>query len=212
MQFIGISGPIASGKSTLANGLVALGQLQNERWIKESFAFGVKYLAGLYNAVDVEAQVYNYFRRLGIPIENAQKGSLMLIEAFKRYPVVDDKKPRELLQYIGTALGRQTLDEYLWITALRKRLDVLTPKPDVVVIDDIRFLNESHWVDVHIAIDTSESGLYAFRKNKLPAEYFNDHSSERQLLRIPYFSIQVDYTPVELIELYIDCKRRLQQL
>lgn len=216
MQYVGISGPISSGKSTLANGLAQLYDLHKGNAAVESLATGVKYLAGLYeyhvdrkaiysNEDKVRHKAYTFFNTLGYsPIVCTQAAS-MLLEAFDRFPVQRDIKPRELLQYIGTELGRDTIDPYVWIVALKRRLqNNYMTKPDVVFIDDVRFLNESHMVDVLIRIEVdSNKDLYNLRINKPGAVYISlDHPSEQQQLRNPDFILPIDYTLSQVIKLY----------
>lgn len=215
MQYVGISGPISSGKSTLANGLAQLYALHKGNAAVESFSKGVKYLAGLYEYhVDRKAiyssedkirhKAYTFFNQLGYsPIVCTQAAS-MLIEAFDRFPVQPNIKPRELLQYIGTELGRDTIDPYVWIVALKRHVQqYYMTKPDVVFIDDVRFLNESHFVDVLIRIDVTDTALYSLRINKFAAACISlDHKSEQQPMRSPDFVIPIDYTLPQVIKLY----------
>lgn len=216
MEFIGISGPIASGKSTLAIGLQELMTLRGHKSAVMSFAKGVKYLAGLYeyrakeheftfSAIpSAHKEAYRYFNSLGYTPELSTKAADMLIEAFDRFPVKAGIKPRELLQYIGTELGRQTVDEYIWITALKREARKSYRDYSFIVIDDVRFLNETHFCDYLIRIDIDANReLYDLRvNNKLPANYIrNNHPSEQQQLRIPDYILPVDYTVSDVVAL-----------
>jgi hypothetical protein len=214
MEFIGICGPIASGKSTLAHGLKGLMDFKGHNSRVMSLAKGVKYLAGLYDmyaqeqymfnttTITVHNQAYRYFNNLGYSPELSEQAANMLIEAFKKYPVKAGIKPRELLQYIGTTIGRQTVDEYIWINALKKEARRIKDI-QFVFIDDIRFLNESHLCDFLVRIDVdSNRDLYDLRVNKLPAEYINNnHISEQSSLKPADYVIPVDYTLSQALDL-----------
>lgn len=215
MQYVGISGPISSGKSTLANGLAQLYALHKGNAAVESFAKGVKYLAGLYNDPQAKEKAIVYFKRLGYQDYVCIEAAVELMRAFLLYPVIEGIKPRELLQYIGTELGRDIIDPYIWILALKRQLqnDYMT-KPDVVFIDDVRFLNESHFVDVLIRIEVdSNKDLYNLRINKPGAVYISlDHPSEQQQLRNPDFILPIDYTLPQVIKLYKQIIEALDRL
>jgi len=52
------------------------------------------------------------------------------------------QSPRQLMQSLGTAWGRESVSQTIWIEALRKRLD-----PGInYVIDDVRFDNEARFI------------------------------------------------------------------
>lgn len=54
------------------------------------------------------------------------------------------KTPRQLLQSLGTAWGRECVSQTIWIDHLieRLRVDIGDPQPNVI-IDDVRFNNEA---------------------------------------------------------------------
>ena len=55
------------------------------------------------------------------------------------------QSPRQLMQSLGTAWGRETVKNTIWIEALKKRLD-----PTInYVIDDVRFDNEARFIQEH---------------------------------------------------------------
>lgn len=195
---IGISGPIASGKSTLGRGLQRIFGLMHYRAEVIPFATGLKYLASLYDNPQQFTLAYQYFLDLGYSDGKAYHGTTMLLEAFDAYPIVEGIKPRQLYQYIGTELGREAIDQDIWIKAVHQQIKNMGNKPHFVISDDMRFVNESNHVDYHIAITMntpSAKAVYEARKSLFPKEYFfSEHKSEkeRHLLRAPDFGVEAD--------------------
>lgn len=200
---IGISGPIASGKSTLGKSMKAVFELLGTPTKIVPFAEDLKWMASLYGRDDVIAQLRTFFMKLGYNELTAMHGTAEVLNAFMLYPPVDGVKPRRLYQYIGTEAGRYTVDEDLWITAVQQRIDESTETH--FISDDLRFENEAHAVDFHVQIFTDGSkatAAYEARKALYPPEYFfSDHESENELLVEPDYLIRTDFTTVDVIEL-----------
>ena len=86
---------------------------------------------------------YDYLRGtldLDIRIEDRDRHIAALIEIFKR----NDNVYRELAQYIGTELGRESIGEGIWLAVMHDKLKAIAhiPADTVVIIDDMRFENE----------------------------------------------------------------------
>jgi len=60
-----------------------------------------------------------------------------------------DEKGRKLLQLIGTEVGREYLSD-IWIRYLilrgQQQLDINTKHKNIIIIDDLRFINEAEWI------------------------------------------------------------------
>ena len=175
---VGISGPIAAGKSTLAKGLVRILELMNKPSIVIPFASGLKYLGSLEDKPDAILAAYDYFMALGYSEDKALRAGLKLLNAYRIYPQVDGKKPRKLYQYIGTEVGRDEVAKDVWIKDVQKRIRELDSKPHFVFSDDMRFVNEGEAVDYHIGITMntpSGKAAYNARKSLYPADYFHSN-------------------------------------
>ena len=204
--FIGISGPIAAGKSTLAKGLAQILGLYGRSAQIIPFAYGLKYLAGLYDSPYMYRIAYDYFRTLGYNHDVSLCGVQKLIEAFLLFPIDDtDKKPRRLYQFIGTELGRDTIDPNIWVNALHKRYLEHYPTAQFILIDDLRFPNECDFINVHIQLhaDTdSAKNILAARYSQLPPEYtYTNHKSEQTQLSLPDYRLPVDYTVLDVLSI-----------
>lgn len=202
---IGISGAIAAGKSTLSAGLAALYTTMNIQTEVIPFASGLKYLAGLYTDPNKKAKAYDYFRTLGVDAADAMLAAGRLIRAFTLFPTEEGVKNRKLLQYIGTELGRDSIAKDIWIKDVKQRLVKINPA--IVISDDVRFINESETIDIHVAIiavTPKAKDIYAQRLSLLPVGYVhNDHPSEQERfnLRSPDFTIEVGFLPADVINL-----------
>lgn len=198
---VGISGPIAAGKSTLARGLVDIFAVMSKKAAIIAFAAGLKYLATLYDEGIYKA--YQYFIDLGYTHEESLAATYKLVEGFIKYPVLDGNKPRKLYQWIGTEVGRDTLDPDIWVKTVRREVE--QGYLDILISDDLRFVNESKAVDIHVAITVPDNDpLYNARKLQYPDDYFfSDHPSEteRDMLFKPDFTIPIGYKVSDAIML-----------
>lgn len=201
---IGISGPIASGKSTLGKDMKAVFELLGTPTRIVPFAEDLKWMASLYGSTEVIPQLRTYFMKLGYNELVAMHGIAEVLNAFMLYPPVDGVKPRRLFQYIGTEAGRYTVDEDLWITAVQQKIDESTETH--FISDDLRFANEALSVDFHVRISVlggvATERAYEARKALYPAEYFfSDHESEQEQLPTADYTIRTDFTTVDVIDL-----------
>ncbi len=201
---IGISGPIASGKSTLARSLVAVFELMEIKARIVPFAEDLKWMVGLYGKEDIVKLLDRYFRNMGFDSDEIYMGIIQVLYAMMMYPPVDGVKPRKLYQYIGTEAGRYTMDEDIWVDSVKMRINEDTVNR-YFISDDMRFANESDAVNFHIAIvvdGESATSAYEARIAGLPADYVvNDHVSEKQQLTSPHYSIPANFTTVEVVDL-----------
>jgi energy-coupling factor transporter ATP-binding protein EcfA2 len=142
-MIIGLCGKKGSGKSTV-------GKILNENYGYEqiSFATPIKDMLKAMGLRDTE---------INDPV-------------FKEI-VLDEfgQSPRQLMQSLGTAWGRETVKNTIWIEALKKRLD-----PSVnYVIDDVRFDNEARFIQEH--------GGSVILVNRQKASADDEHISEAGL-------------------------------
>lgn len=207
---IGVSGPIASGKSTLSNGLAAILNLIQKNTVVIPFASGLKELALLYSDPDRVKKACDYFIGLGYSKDRASSGAFELNNAFELYPIIEGTKPRKLYQYIGTEIGRDVVDKDIWIRDVQQRTLRRGNNLNFVISDDMRFVNESYAVQVHVqlvATNALSKGILDVRRNLLPVEYlFDNHASEKErpLMRVPDYQLEVAYTPTDLVNLALD--------
>lgn len=177
---IGIAGGIGVGKSYLANELT----WYLNHAIVLPFATKLKEIAMIQHAPKIVwnariKAIYNQF----CP-ELALILTEKTIEAFNTYPSTTDAKNRALLQQLGSEVGRE-IDPDLWIRGLEYSLAhecIVTPIR-FIIVDDLRFANESLWCDVVIEITGGE--------------YSKEHISERKLWALgkePDFTIEKGFT------------------
>lgn len=198
---IGISGPIASGKSTLAQSLKALFEFIGIPTRIVPFAEDLKWMASLHNVDDIIPLLLAYFRKLNYPEDKVWRGTAEVINALRLYPVVENTKPRKLYQYLGTEVGRIAIDSDIWVKAVQHRIagDGLHT---YFISDDLRFINEAKSVDFHVHIDTANSKAYETRKATFPTEYvFDNHASEKEVLFAPHYTITTDFMIPDVIKL-----------
>ena len=92
-------------------------------------------------------------------------------EAKVRYPEV-----RNVLQRLGTEVGRNLIDDNVWVDATINRIGRERSLADNIVIPDTRFKNEAHAVKLR-----SESKNYIVRVNRPGVGPAGDHPSETNL-------------------------------
>lgn len=202
---IGISGPIASGKSTLGKSLKSVFELLDIPTRIVPFAEDLKWIASLQGNADVVPQLLRYFRMLDYDETTVWRGVAMVLNGFMLHPIVDGLKPRKLYQYLGTEAGRNTVDEDLWINGVKRKIngDSIT---SYFISDDVRFCNETKALNYHVRISTNGTAAvesaYEARKALYPPEYFfSDHQSENEVLPAADYVIPTNFTTVEVIDL-----------
>ena len=201
---IGISGPIAAGKSTLAKSLQAVFDLIDIKTRIVPFAEDVKWMASLYGDTEIIPKLRIYLRKMNYDELTVAHGIAEVLYAFMLYPPVEGVKPRKLYQHIGTEAGRYTVDNDLWVKSVQARIKGDTYNT-YFISDDVRFPNEALALDYHVRIAlTSDAATEAYnaRKALYPSEYFyNDHDSETETLPTPHYTIPTNFTTVEVIHL-----------
>lgn len=94
---------------------------------------------------------------------------------------------RELLQFIGTDIGRELINQNIWINAAKENLVNLS-KSGNVVITDVRFENEQALINemggkvVTLLRKGVESGSHASEQSLSSPDYTIDNSSYKQRL------------------------------
>jgi hypothetical protein len=201
MFWIGISGPIASGKSTLSQALHVYLQRYNVRVAIIPLARAVRDVAGLETCEEGQRIValFDLFRSWEYPLSSARAASWAADAAFKTYPSVPGRKNRRLLQTLGIEIGRNILGMDVWI----KRVFIAGQDYNIVISDDLRFDNEADIADLHINIDiTANEGFYRVNLEQLSVsneQYgFANHVSEHSLTRRPDFVIPAGFSQAEI--------------
>ncbi len=217
MIHVGISGPIASGKSTLAKKLRKVAR--NEGYAAEivAFAAGIREIVELehwaYRKETIQRKLYEW----GLPLDVAQNGAYAIDMAMREFPSQPQPeiKNRRLLQVIGTEIGRQLLGKDIWIMRAQQLIrgyDVL----DFAISDDLRFDNEAVAVDIHVAITiegAKQAELYLERVRSLGGDYVHtNHASEQSLTLPPLFTIPFGFSDDDVRVLFskLDYGRRLR--
>ena len=147
-KIIALTGPKGVGTSTLANLIMSNQVLPHPVGIM-SFAGGLK--AMLATILPPEA-----FTPEGK--ENPEYG-------------LCGKKPRELMQTLGTEWGRDKVSENIWVDVMEKK--ILKSGLQSVIIDDLRFVNE--WAMV------KKLGGVVIALERRGCAYTNEHASEKPI-------------------------------
>lgn len=212
MLHVGISGKIASGKSTLAKALKQEAIESGYACEIVPFAYGVREVAALECEDMRRALITNLFYSWGYSYGVSLAAALRADKYMEEYPTVDGKKNRRLLQCIGTEVGRNTIEEDVWI----RRVQYLFRGHifDFGISDDVRFDNEAYACDVHVhieVIDLDQQLRYNERIEKLD-HVFNDHASEYSLTAPPLFTLPINFRQRDILALFekIDQVRRLR--
>jgi hypothetical protein len=212
MIHIGLSGPIASGKSTLAKSLKQLSLESGLACEIIPFATGVREVAALeaYNDIERRARITNLFYSWGYDYHLSLQAAALTDDYMQLYPSEAGKKNRRLLQSIGTEVGRNAVCEDIWIYRVQAECRMHNPVLDFLISDDVRFDNEAMAVDVHVGIEIPENreDVYWKRVEKFPAEYtYNDHPSELSLTSRPQYTLPIGFTQQDVLTLLNQLER-----
>jgi hypothetical protein len=151
-QFIGLHGFPGAGKDAVAKILADYG------YTRVAFADKLREALYVLNPVIVFDE-YGYELRVQDLVDN-----LGWDDAKRQYEEI-----RRMLQVIGTEVGREMIDQNVWVDAAFKGLD----KDKKYVFTDLRFENEHH------AIDSRLGMLVKIERPGVGA--VNDHKSEKPL-------------------------------
>lgn len=202
---IGISGPIAAGKSTLAKELEkqALAHQLDARIVP--FAYGIREIVAMEPVTTRVPFIATMFTHWGVDAAKAHWAALLVDQAMVEYPSTSGVKNRRLLQIIGTEIGRNSVHTDVWVNRA-KMIFRQYPFLDFGISDDLRFDNEALSVDVHVAIalNTGEHvTAYHNRRAALSASYtFSDHASEHSLSYVPLLTIPFGFTDDDVHTLF----------
>lgn len=146
ITLIGIHGKAGSGKDTIANEL-------SNTWLNhvKAFADPVR---------DLTATMFRIDR--GLFIDRASKETIIPDLGYS---------PRELLQYVGTELVRDNVDEQFWIKHMSWR--IAASHSSTIIIPDVRFQNEVDWVLSH-----PKSYLISVHRPGISEVGIKNHASE----------------------------------
>lgn len=210
MLHIGISGPIAAGKTTLAQSLKQLALESGLACDIISFAYGVREVAALEKNETRRAELTNLFYSYGYDYGLSITAAMLTDRYMQQHPSTSGEKNRRLLQSIGTEVGRMIVDEDIWIRRTQWLFNghVL----DYGISDDLRFDNEAMAVDVHVGIDVKATyeGYRDWnqRTGTFGAEYtFNQHASEHALTLPPLFVVPAGFTQQDVLVLFEKLER-----
>jgi len=146
-MIVGLAGRSQAGKDTAAKILLQRG------FTKHSFAQPIKQIVANFLGIDVNDIEKAKDKRFPVPLIINMSASLNLIDEIKKVIDMPPKKVnlidqyldgkmfdtiRELLQYLGTDIGRDLIDENMWVDLAIKT------RPELTIFTDVRFPNEIH--------------------------------------------------------------------
>jgi hypothetical protein len=174
-MIIGLAGYGGSGKDTLADLLV-----EHKNFVKASFADPMRKALYILNPL-INSETNNNFFRLQNLIDDIGWDA-----AKRQFPEI-----RFLLQRLGTEIGRNLIDENVWVSTLFKEYE---NQPNInLVIPDVRFPNEAY--------EIWNRGGYVIRVIRPDTHPVNDHLSEVAFNRQDLI-IRNDGQPMEMLFKY----------
>lgn len=216
MLHVGISGPIAAGKSTLAQRLQQKARDVGYAAEIVPFASGIREIIATEGNPARVIMIATMIANWGWDYTQAHLAAIRIDECMIQYPSTPGVKNRRLLQLIGTEVGREFISSDFWIYRAQQIIRSHNGGIiDFAFSDDVRFDNEAMAVDVHIGITLTPSRFecYHQRLAAFGADYtFNQHASERSLTLPPLFTLPVCFTDNEVNTLFtqLDTIRRLR--
>lgn len=165
-----ISGPMGSGKSTVARTISRLASRDHMQ------PCTLKFAEPLYEIHDAAKEILaRYGYEFPTPIS------------------------RSLLQTLGTEWGRKQISEDLWVNCIRPRIDTLLCHPStIVIVDDVRFPNELalalQYESCRVRLTASEDA----RRNRAEKWGSQQHESETSITTGSQFDLYFDTTYSQL--------------
>lgn len=183
---IGLIGRAGSGKTTLARGLIELYKKKGQKAVEVSFAHHLKNVCAVVfdiyrpsfddpqqkemycgahhlTAYRIE-QICRYFNVKDFPLHLPR---LILQHGSKRFTT-----PREICQYVGTNLLRDSISETIHIDTALHLLELDPQHADVYIFSDVRFHNEFE------KLEQQGAHLFGIERPSLPPMPPNAHASE----------------------------------
>jgi hypothetical protein len=154
-KIIGLAGPAGAGKDTVADYIVD----RSTRNAAENWPLGLK-LAFADPIREAVKAIFGW--------DDEDLASRAMKEAEDNLFGVS---PRYAMQTLGTEWGRETINEDLWLLAMRRRIGQLGDHVRLVVIPDVRFENE-----VKLVHDLGGRVMWVDRPDVRPV---GDHVSEQ---------------------------------
>jgi hypothetical protein len=155
-MILGLSGYARSGKDTIASYLV------------EKYGFTRMAFADPMREALLRLDPHITLSGMSVPLSTAVKG--LGWEALKE----DSQEVRQLLQRMGTEVGREMFGEDVWVDYLMRQAH----QYDRVVVSDVRFHNEAR--AIHRTLGS------VWRIDRPNVEAANDHISEHDLDDYPF--------------------------
>jgi len=174
-MIIGLAGRARSGKDTAAKALIERG------FIKNSFAATIKHITADFLKTDIKgierAKDISFPEQISmnlfdtVDLTAAIKAHINISEERERlldYYIHGKKfnSIRDILQYLGTDLGRKLIDDDIWVN---RAMEVAT---ELAVFTDVRFPNEIE------AIRRNGGRVIYIKRNKT-IDLNTEHASER---------------------------------
>jgi hypothetical protein len=183
MTIIAISGYATCGKDTVADILVA-----DYGYTKYSWADTLRNAAAVLNPI------------VAYDTRTVGRGAVRYNDAVEEYGYNEAKarfpELRRILQYLGTEVGRNLIDDNVWVTATLKRIASERSLSDKIVIPDTRFPNEANAVRIR-----SESKNFVVRVTRPGVGPVSDHPSETSLDDFDFdYTLHNDGTLAELAD------------
>lgn len=156
-KIIGLTGFAGSGKDAFAKFLVATGN-----FVRIGFADAVKEMA-----LVLDPKIFTGSRSTG-PEPYSYLSTIVMADGWDKAKQIPEV--REYLQILGTEAGRNILGNDVWVNAAKLKADEAISKGFNVVITDVRFPNEEHYIK-------SEGGIL-IRIVRENVGAVNDHISD----------------------------------
>lgn len=157
---VGLAGPAGTGKDCAGEILANYFRMREAASIRMAFADKLYATVALMTGIPESTLRSRQLKDSYIDWASAPAG-------------LDKWTPRRLLQYIGTEVCRQTIDDLFWVRrgteAMQRALEGPTRESRIGFFSDVRFANEANACD--LVIELRREGV----------EYTNEHVSARRI-------------------------------